>query len=126
MTREQTIERLWEDSGHGTRREDVVAAYEAGEAAERERWNRTCDVVNVLAQVRVIFRREGLKPPAVMLLESREEGMRFLSAIRQTWAACLSIQQQPPMRVMEMADGLVWMECKVMDITVRWPYAVPR
>ena len=33
--REATIDRLWEASGHGTRREDVVAAFEAGEASAR-------------------------------------------------------------------------------------------
>ncbi len=37
MTKDQTINALWENAGHGTRREDVVAAYEAGVAAERER-----------------------------------------------------------------------------------------
>jgi hypothetical protein len=36
--REQTIDRLWEASNHGTRREDVARAYEAGVAAERERY----------------------------------------------------------------------------------------
>lgn len=40
MDREQTIDKLWESSNHGTRREDVVAAFEAGVDAERERWRR--------------------------------------------------------------------------------------
>lgn len=30
MDKEQAIEKLWELSGHGTRREDVEAAYQAG------------------------------------------------------------------------------------------------
>ena len=30
MDRKQVIERLWEDSGHGTRRKDIEAAYDAG------------------------------------------------------------------------------------------------
>ena len=38
MDREKTIDDLWERSNHGTRREDVVAAYEAGAASEREAW----------------------------------------------------------------------------------------
>jgi hypothetical protein len=36
--KEQTIYRLWENSGHGTRREDVEAAYLAGQAAANARW----------------------------------------------------------------------------------------
>jgi hypothetical protein len=36
--REKTIEKLWQNSGHGTRWADVAAAYDAGVAAERIRW----------------------------------------------------------------------------------------
>lgn len=38
MTRDQTIDQLWESAGHGTRREDIAAAFSAGVEAERERW----------------------------------------------------------------------------------------
>ena len=79
------------------------------------------DILDGLAQVRLTFIREQLKPPTVMLLESHEEGMRFLSNIRQsnTWTA---IAGSPDLgRVVEMADGSAWMECKVMGIAVRWP-----
>lgn len=79
------------------------------------------DILDGLAQVRATFTREQLKPPTVMLLESHEEGMRFLSAIRQTstWSAVVG---SPDLgRVVEMADGSAWTECKVMGIAVRWP-----
>lgn len=79
------------------------------------------DILDGFAQVRVTFMRENLKPPTVMLLESHEEGMRFLSNIRQSnhWTAVVG---SPDLgRVVEMADGSAWMECKVMDIAVRWP-----
>jgi len=33
IDKEQVIEKLWEDSGHGTRRQDIEAAYAAGFAA---------------------------------------------------------------------------------------------
>jgi hypothetical protein len=36
MDREKTIDALWERSSHGTERADIIAAYEAGAAAERE------------------------------------------------------------------------------------------
>lgn len=79
------------------------------------------DILDGLAQVRLSFMREDLKPPTVMLLESHEEGMRFLSNIRQSshWTAVVG---SPDLgRLVEMADGSAWMECKVMDIAVRWP-----
>jgi hypothetical protein len=37
MTKDETIDKLWESSNHGTRREDVESAYNAGSAAEREK-----------------------------------------------------------------------------------------
>lgn len=79
------------------------------------------DILDGLAQVRLSFMREDLKPPTVMLLESHEEGMRFLSNIRQSshWTAVVG---SPDLgRLVQMADGSAWMECKVMDIAVRWP-----
>ena len=33
MDKEQVIEKLWENAGHGTRRQDIEAAYAAGVAA---------------------------------------------------------------------------------------------
>lgn len=79
------------------------------------------DILDGLAQVRATFMRENLKPPTVMLLESHEEGMRFLSSIWQSryWTAVVGSPDLD--RAVEMADGSAWMECKVMDIAVRWP-----
>ena len=37
MTRDEKIMQLWENAGHGTRRQDIEAAFAAGEAAERGR-----------------------------------------------------------------------------------------
>ncbi len=37
MSKDETIDNLWEQSAHGTRREDIVAAYNAGALAEQER-----------------------------------------------------------------------------------------
>lgn len=79
------------------------------------------DILDGLAQVRIAFKRANLEAPTVMLLGSHEQGMRFLSEIRQSnhWVA---VAGSPDLgRVIEMADGSAWMECKVMDIAVRWP-----
>jgi hypothetical protein len=79
------------------------------------------DILDGLAEVRAIFMRANLKPPTVMLLESHEEGMRFLSSIRQS-GAWIAVPGSPDLgRVVEMADGSAWMECTVMSIAVRWP-----
>lgn len=42
MDREKIIDALWERSGHGTQREDVVAAFEAGVKWSRERFAAAC------------------------------------------------------------------------------------
>lgn len=36
-TDDKTIDAIWERSGHGTRREDIEAAFNAGQDAERQR-----------------------------------------------------------------------------------------
>lgn len=38
MSHDDLIDKLWGACSHGTRREDIAAAYEAGVAAERGRW----------------------------------------------------------------------------------------
>ncbi len=38
MNKEQAINKILENARHGTRREDIIAAYEAGELASRRRW----------------------------------------------------------------------------------------
>lgn len=43
MTKDEQIDKLWESSNNGTMREDIVAAYEAGAAAERERCAKLCE-----------------------------------------------------------------------------------
>ena len=44
MDKEQIIDNLWENANHGTRREDIEAAYEAGAAAERNKFENTSDL----------------------------------------------------------------------------------
>ncbi len=79
------------------------------------------DILDGLAQVRVTFLRENLKPPTVMLLESHEEGVRFLSNIRQSGAWTAVVGSADLGHLIEGADGSLWMELKVMGIAVRWP-----
>jgi hypothetical protein len=79
------------------------------------------DIFDGLARVRHTFLRENLKPPTVLLLESHEEGMRFLSNVRQSdkWFV---VAGSPDLgHVVEMADGSAYMQIEVMGIKVRWP-----
>lgn len=50
MDKEQIIEKLWEDAGHGTRREDIESAYAAGVTAERERCAKLCEDIQAKAK----------------------------------------------------------------------------
>jgi len=43
MTKDETIEKLFEQSNHGAQREDIEAAYSAGATAERMAWKALCD-----------------------------------------------------------------------------------
>ena len=79
------------------------------------------DIMDSLALIRVSFLKNRLRPPTTLLLESHEEGMRFLSSIRQQalWTAIAGSGElgEP----VETADGSVWMQVTVMGIHVRWP-----
>lgn len=79
------------------------------------------DILDGIARIRIAFKAADLEPPSTILLKSHKDGRRFLSAVRQTseWSARVG---GPVLgRPVEMADGSVWMEVKVMDIAVRWP-----
>lgn len=79
------------------------------------------DILDGIAAMRVGFIADGLEPPAVILLESHEQGIRFLQSVRQTkqW---VYVAQDPAMgKPIEMADGSVWMEVPIMNVRVRWP-----
>jgi hypothetical protein len=79
------------------------------------------DILDGIAQLRLIFMREQLEPPTVILLKSNEEGHRFLSIMRQSYRWSAIVGSSDLGNVVEMADGSAWMEIKVMDIAVRWP-----
>ena len=71
------------------------------------------DVLDGLEQLRAAFISANLNPPSVILLDSQEEGMRFLSALGPTGA---SIDFFGPHK-----SGRAWVECRVMGIVVCWP-----
>lgn len=79
------------------------------------------DLMDGIATIRRAFMAAGLEPPTAILLKNHNEGMRVLSKIRQsgTWT---EVAGSPRLGMpIEMADGSMWMEMRVMDIAIRWP-----
>ena len=79
------------------------------------------DILDGIVQIRIAFQAVNLKPPTTILLESHDEGMRFLSEIRQTNQWIPAIGSHDLGKPVERADGSTWMEVQVMGIAVRWP-----
>lgn len=89
----------------------------------------TQSVREMVYNVRREFLRVGLQPPDVILLRDDEQGRRLTSML----VSELRDQLVPNPRdvqpvVVEHPDGSAWMECRVMDVKVRWlarRYALP-
>lgn len=79
------------------------------------------DILDGLSSTRRAFLAANLKPPTVLLLESHDEGMRFLSAFRQEAVWSVRIGDAALGKPIEMADGSIWMEIEVMGFKIRWP-----
>lgn len=79
------------------------------------------DFLDSIALLRVAFQREHLKPPTTILLESHDEGMRFLQSVRQTRHWVYVVGSPELGKPIEMADGTIWMQVELMGIKVRWP-----
>lgn len=79
------------------------------------------DIVDGLARIRLEFLAAGLRPPMAIMLESPEEGHRFLSEIRQSpnWQAIIG---SPDLGIPVVGeDAIVRMTLNVMGISVQWP-----
>ena len=86
------------------------------------------DIVDAIASFRVAFLRENLRPPTTILLEDHSEGMRFLSLWHQSSLGLYVVGDSALGKVVENADGSVYMEVEIMGMKVRWPanrYATP-
>lgn len=85
------------------------------------------DIIDVIAEISYAFRAANLAPPEAIHLRSHEDGMRFLASVAQEQLAVM-VGDARLGSPKEMPDSSVWMECKVMDVAVRWPavkYALP-
>jgi hypothetical protein len=83
--------------------------------------DKTTDILDGIAALRVAFIKAELEPPKTILLNSNEQGVRFLMELRQSkfWVRHpLSKENGTPV---EMADGSIYMEVDIMGVSVRWP-----
>lgn len=69
------------------------------------------DILSGFVALRIAFQRQGLKVPVAIVLESAEEGMRFLSCMHDCGP---SIRHY-------MDEDVVMTTVKVMGVEVRWP-----
>ncbi len=86
------------------------------------------DLLDGLAQIRTTFKRAQLEPPTTLLLADHEQGMRLLMELRQMNKWVVMAGDPNLGKPVEMADGSIWMEVKVMGFNIRWPanrYATP-
>ncbi len=77
------------------------------------------DIFEVLATIRNEFLRLGFQPPAAIILQSHDEGMRLLTNIAQMNLVIDPVGKYG--KPVEHPDGSTWMEIEVMGIKIRWP-----
>ena len=73
-----------------------------------------------LHTIRATFMRAGLEPPQAIILKSHEEGMRFLSAIRDSGMLIYQIPDQA-YKLVEHPDGSMWMQAEFAGMKIHWP-----
>lgn len=75
-----------------------------------------------IAHIQAAFAAVNLNPPSMIVLESHDDGIKFLSVVRRQTRNWVPVIGDPDLgKPIKMADGSVWMEIRVMGITVRWP-----
>lgn len=79
-----------------------------------------------LATVRMIFIREKIAPPVAIILESHEDGMRFVDAVRRAnlWPPLSSAAPDVVSPCVGGNDSPC-LELNVHGIVVRWPAYLP-
>ena len=78
------------------------------------------DILIALYTVRATFLRANLSPPDAIILATREDGMRLLSALKQE--NIIYRESWPPHgKPIEHPNGSVWMEVEAVGMKIRWP-----
>lgn len=78
------------------------------------------DILVALYTVRATFLRANLSPPDAIVLASHEDGMRFMSAVKQD-NIIYSDPRPPYGKPVADPNGSVWMEAEFAGMKIRWP-----
>ena len=78
------------------------------------------DILDALYTVRAAFLRANLSPPDAIILASHDDGMRFLSAVKQDNIIYCDSRSPYGNRVTH-PNGAVWMEFEAVGMKIRWP-----
>lgn len=78
------------------------------------------DVFDALYRVRVAFKAAGLEPPSDIVLKTHDDGMRFLSAIRDAPGMMYTVPSQH-YKPIEHPDGSIWMQAEFAGMKIHWP-----
>ena len=78
------------------------------------------DIFEALYGVRVAFMRANLSVPAAIVLATHDDGMRLLSAVRDSGGLMYQVPS-PHYKPIEHPDGSFWMEAEFAGIKVHWP-----
>jgi hypothetical protein len=78
------------------------------------------DFFDALHTIRATFKRAGLEAPQAIILASHEEGMRFLSAIRDSGMMFYKMPDAA-YKTVEHPDGSMWMQAEFAGMKIHWP-----
>lgn len=79
------------------------------------------DIIDGLAKLRHEFLALNIKPPAAVLLEDHDEGMKVLHQVHQMNHLVIPLGSERGGKVIEHPDGSVWMEIELFGMKIRWP-----
>ena len=78
------------------------------------------NILDAIYTVRAAFLRANLSPPDAIILASHDDGMRFLSTVKQD-NIIYSAARHPYVKPVEHPNGAVWMEVEAVGMKIRWP-----
>ena len=78
------------------------------------------DFFDSLYSIRQNFMAAGLDPPQAIILKSHDDGMKFLSKIRDSGMMLYQIPDRA-YKPGEHPDGSMWMEAEFAGMKIHWP-----
>lgn len=78
------------------------------------------DIFEALYRIRTSFVAANLSPPSAIVLKTHEDGMRFLSAVRDSHGMIYTVPSEH-YKPVEHPDGSIWMEAEFAGMKIHWP-----